>query len=114
MTPELSADGLALIKGKWIEVNKKRLRSLLDRMNGYDRDVTLMDAIKMEATNDELSFSNEDFISSMFEKLANVTSIKNAVIPSSVTATLRPYQVSGYTWLNRQFFYKARGEARGK
>ena len=62
MTPELSidgaalsqseveqilreSDGLALIKGKWIEVNKKRLQSLLDRMSGYDHDVTLMDAL---------------------------------------------------------------------
>ncbi len=117
MTPELSvdgvalsrseveqilreSDGLALVKGKWIEVNKKRLQSLLDKMNGYNHDVTLMDAIKMEATDDELSFSNEDFIGSMFGKLTNVNSTKNAVIPSSVTATLRPYQVSGYEWLN--------------
>ena len=66
MTPELSvdgitldqkeveqilreSDGLALIKGKWIEVNKKQLQSLLDKMSGYNHDVTLMDAIKMEA-----------------------------------------------------------------
>ncbi len=117
MTPELSvdgvalsqseveqilreSDGLALIKGKWIEVNKKRLQSLLDRMNGYNHEVTLMDAIKMEATDDELSFSNEDFISSMLGKLTNVNSITKPTIPESVTATLRPYQVSGYAWLN--------------
>ena len=117
MTPELSvdgvalskdeveqilreSDGLALIKGKWIEVNKKRLQSLLDKMSGYSHDVTLMDAIKMESAEDDISFSNEDFIGSMFGKLTNANSIKKPMIPSTVTATLRPYQVSGYAWLN--------------
>ena len=54
----------------------------------------------MEATDDELSFSNEDFIGSMIGKLTNANNIKKPAIPESVTATLRPYQVSGYAWLN--------------
>ena len=117
MTPELSvdgitltqneveqilreSDGLTLIKGKWIEVNQERLQSLLDKMSGYSHDVTLMDAVKMEAEEDEISFSNEDFIGSMFGKLRNSNEITKPAIPSTVTATLRPYQMSGYAWLN--------------
>ena len=96
------SDGLALIKGKWIEVDKKRLQGLLDKMKGYKHDVTLMEAMKIEAgtESDELSFSNEDFVSGMVAKLKNVNTITKPAIPNTVKATLRPYQVSGYAWLN--------------
>lgn len=97
------SDGLALIKGKWIEVDKKRLQSLLDKMNGYKHDVTLMEAMKMEAgmkgTEDEISFSNEDFISGMVGKLKDVNTIIKPAVPNTVKAKLRPYQISGYAWL---------------
>ena len=96
------SEGLALIKSKWIEVDKKRLQGLLDKMQGYKHDVTLMEAMKIEADmeSNEISFSNEDFVSGMVATLKNVNAITKPTIPNTVKATLRPYQVSGYAWLN--------------
>lgn len=41
-------EGLAFLKGKWVEVDHKRLRSLLARMEELPEEVTLMDTLRME------------------------------------------------------------------
>ncbi len=98
-------EGLALIKGKWVEVDKERLQRLLDKMNRYDKDVTLLDALKLEAglndfDNDEVEFTNEDFVANTLGKICNTTTFTTQkTLPRTVKATLRPYQRSGYSWL---------------
>ena len=44
-------EGLAFLKGKWVEVNHKKLRELLKRMDGMDTSITLREALQMEIGN---------------------------------------------------------------
>ena len=41
-------EGLAFLKGKWIEVDHAKLRRLLDEMEKYHGNLTLMEALRME------------------------------------------------------------------
>lgn len=41
-------EGLALLKGRWVEVDHRRLRALLERIETVPDEVTLMDALRME------------------------------------------------------------------
>ena len=98
-------DGLSFIKGKWVEVDKKRLHDLIDKMNEYSGDISFFEAMRLKAGLDaedeeEITFSNEDFLGETIKKLCNANKIRKPKIPSTVQATLRPYQVSGYAWLN--------------
>ncbi len=96
-------DGLALIKGKWVEVDKERLQGLLNKMDEYSGDISFFEAIRLKAgieEEEEITFSNEDFLGETVKKLCNASAITKPAIPSTVHATLRPYQVSGYAWLN--------------
>ena len=40
-------EGLAFLKGKWVEVDHRRLRSLLAQMEDMPKEVTLMDTLRM-------------------------------------------------------------------
>ena len=46
-------EGLALLKGKWIEVDHARLKQLLEEMEGQTKEITLMEALRMEMGTDE-------------------------------------------------------------
>lgn len=41
-------EGLAFLKGKWVEVNHARLKALLERMDEMQEDMTLRDALQLE------------------------------------------------------------------
>ena len=41
-------EGLAFLKGKWIEVDHARLRKLLEEMDEKSGEITLMEALRME------------------------------------------------------------------
>ena len=102
-----STEGLALIKGKWIEVDKKRLLELIDKMEEYGGEISFLDALKMESgisskSNDdekEIIFTNGEWLEQTLRKLRNPAEIKNFEIPQNVNAELRPYQVTGFNWL---------------
>lgn len=98
-------DGLAMIKGKWVEVDKERLQSLLDRMDDFNGDISFFEAMRLKAgmegnDEDEITFSNGDFIAETIKKLTNANELPKPKVPKSVKAELRPYQLSGYAWLN--------------
>lgn len=44
-----SADGLALIKGKWVEVNHKKLEALLKKMEEAPGEISLRDALMIQS-----------------------------------------------------------------
>lgn len=99
-------EGLALLKGKWIEVDHKRLQELLMQMEAVPGEVTLLDAMQMELGNIEGKadvgpiISNGKWLSGLLVNLRKPDNIRKSVLPKSFHATLRPYQKSGYTWLN--------------
>ncbi len=99
-------DGLAFLKGKWIEVDHERLKKLLEEMEEVPEDLTLMDALRLELGTGKASadvgqlVTNGAWLSSLLMNLRKPESIRKAVLPKSFRATLRPYQSSGFTWLN--------------
>ncbi|MBQ1491417.1 MAG: DEAD/DEAH box helicase family protein, partial [Blautia sp.] len=101
------SDGLALIKGKWVEVDREKLKKLLEQMKGESKELSLFEALRMQAG---LSGKKEDadvgnlltngqWLSSLFKKLRTPTALEEQEVSSQVSATLRPYQRTGYSWL---------------
>ena len=101
------SEGLAFFKGKWVEVNHKRLNSLLAEM-GENSSLTLMEALRMEALGSKDADSDLDgetlinhgsWLSEFFTRLRQPETLKKVKPPKTLHATLRPYQISGYNWL---------------
>ena len=101
--------GLAMLKGKWIEVDKKRLKELLAKMKEYNGDISFIDALKLESgltdkddivDDDDLTFTNGKWLNQLMQQLRRPETISAPPIPDTVNAQLRQYQVTGYAWLN--------------
>jgi len=101
-------EGLAFLKGKWIEVDHARLERLLEEMEGQEKEITLMEALRMEmGTKSEENavdvgplITNGKWLSSLLANLRKPEKIRKAAVPGTVKADLRPYQKNGYAWLN--------------
>lgn len=100
------AEGLAFLKGKWVEVNHKRLERLLKQMEEGPEEITFMDALRLEMGNEQKHadvgalITNGKWLSGLLQKLRQPQSITHSPLPNSFLATLRPYQENGYAWLN--------------
>lgn len=96
-------EGLALLKGKWIEVDHKRLHELLAQMEKVPGEMTLLDAMQMELGKPEGKadvgpiITNGKWLSGLLGNLRKPDNIRKAALPKSFRATLRPYQKSGFT-----------------
>ena len=97
-------NGLAFLKGKWIEVDQDRLNRLLQEMDSLKGEVTLMEALKMglgaEKTGDgpDSQITNGTWLRTLLQNLRTPQNIQAPGLPESFRAALRPYQKSGYTW----------------
>lgn len=100
-------DGLAFLKGKWIEADHERLKQLLLEMEENQNSVTLLEAlrgdVKFKENKEELDVgplvTNGKWLSGFLQNLRKPEHMKKARVPAGVKAKLRPYQQSGYTWL---------------
>lgn len=103
----MQTEGLAFLKGKWVEVDHAKLEALLSQMEEYRGDLTLMEALRMKldvGTGDSKAdtgpvVTNGEWLSGLLRKLTAPAQIHPAALPQSFHATLRPYQKSGFTWL---------------
>ena len=101
-------EGLAFLKGKWIEVNHQKLNRLLDEMRQYEGELTLMEALRMGlgSSRDDKDadvgkiLTNGKWLSQLLQSLRSPGKIRPAAPPKSFQAQLRPYQQTGFTWLN--------------
>ena len=100
-------EGLARLKGKWVEVDHAKLKALLKEMEKYKGDLTLLQALRIQTGVEEQPdldigplITNGKWLGSLLTKLRQPSTMREAKVPSSVQATLRPYQKTGYTWLN--------------
>lgn len=107
MTQLLSlSEGLAFFKGKWVEVNHQRLRQLLEAFENIDgKELTLFEALRQisapHENNDIISEVTRDQWLEEFLSLSAQSLSENKIsVPTSLNASLRPYQESGYAWLN--------------
>lgn len=101
-----STEGLAFLKGKWVEVNHRRLEKLLKQMEECRMDISLMDALRMEMGTEKNQadvgtiITNGQWLSELLQNLRQPQTIRQTTLPKSFHATLRPYQKNGFTWLN--------------
>ena len=99
-------EGLVFLKGKWIEVNHEKLRKLLEEMEDIPESLSFRDAVQLEMGNDKILpdvgivVSNGTWMSRMLLNLREPNRIRSVAVPKTLKATLRPYQKSGYSWLN--------------
>lgn len=101
-------EGLAFLKGKWVEVNHEKLNRLLEEMENYEGEMTLFDALRagLESGGEKQSadvgavMTNGKWLSDMLRNLRAPGNIRSARLPKSFQAELRHYQKTGFTWLN--------------
>ena len=100
-------EGLAFLKGKWIEVDHEKLRKLLDEMENYHGDLTLLEALRMDLNENQKQgedvgaiVTNGTWLADLLKDLRTPKRIRSAIVPKSFRAILRPYQKAGFTWLN--------------
>ncbi|MCD8205405.1 MAG: DEAD/DEAH box helicase [Clostridia bacterium] len=100
-------EGLAFLKGKWIEVDHDKLKELLKRMEEIPGEMTLLEALKMELKaengneDDTEEISNGKWVNDFFESFKKPEKNKAVAVPKGLNATLRPYQKVGYGWLRQ-------------
>lgn len=109
------AEGLAQYKGKWVEINKKKLEAALEALNrakeaAEDGELSLAEAMRLELSLTELagereaeieiSVSNGKWMKKIREMLTNPANIDPVPVEPTLHATLRGYQEDGYRWLN--------------
>ena len=106
------AEGLIQYKGKWVEINKKKLEDVLkafERVKDFatDEDLSLGEAMRLELNMNELlvlpadeidiSVSNGKWLRNLKETMLKPVE-KVSIVPS-FHAKLRGYQEVGYNWL---------------
>jgi len=107
------SDGLAFIKGKWIEVDRQKLNQGLEAFEQAQRaqqqGLTLKEAMRMHMgmkgafgdISDQglLEISNGDWLNATIEKLRRPDIIQSIRPDKKFKAALRPYQQNGLNWL---------------
>lgn len=101
------SEGLAFLKGKWIEVDHAKLRKFLEKLEEKGNDITLLEALRGPLKDDQLQdpdngvmISNGRWLSTLLQSLRDPSTLKPQKIPKKLLAQLRPYQNIGYTWLH--------------
>lgn len=101
----LRTEGLAFMKGKWIEVNHAKLQKMLEELHSEHKSLTMMEAMRMNLHDHEedeaYSITNGEWLASLFQKLRVPSKISEVALPQGIKATLRPYQNVGYAWLQQ-------------
>ena len=103
----MQTEGLSFIKGKWIEVDHARLRALLEQLEKYQGDISLLSALRSEACPSDDSedvgpvITNGAWLGGLLKKLRNPGKLRQVPLPESFQGTLRPYQQNGLDWLTQ-------------
>lgn len=110
------AEGLAFLKGKWVEVNHKRLQEALAayenaRQTLGNEQWTIADAMRLQLnaaqvldiasdSSVELEVAHGEWFQTVQSKLLHPDKLERIVSPGSdFHASLRPYQERGLSWL---------------
>lgn len=100
-------DGLAFIKGKWVEVNRSRLERALRMFESVEEGsegMTLAEAfratvgLEKPAGMEEVEFTNGEWLDSMLLRMKEAA-FEPPETPDSLHAELRPYQGRGVGWM---------------
>ena len=109
-----SAQGLAFIKGKWVDVDHGKLRSVLDAYSAAEKlagggGLTLREALRMQlgigaaarqgGGEKAPEVANGEWLAQLLEKMGQPEKIREIDPGSGFKARLRPYQLRGASWL---------------
>jgi len=109
------AEGLAFIKGKWVEVNHERLKETLKAYEQAQKlmgktDISMIDAMRFQLNAKkmlnipeeacELEVTNGEWLDSVVKKLTHPDTIEAVACGDDFHASLRAYQERGLSWLN--------------
>jgi non-specific serine/threonine protein kinase len=108
------SEGLAFIKGKWVEVDREKLEQTL---RAYEKaqalmaqeDLTLREAMRLQLDADralglseenvEVEISQGQWLESVVARLREPQRLDSVQLPGRFKAALRPYQRQGVDWL---------------
>ena len=98
-------EGLSVIKGKWVEIDKEKLTDLMNQYDKLKNDgTTISEVLRLTAkisdnnSNININCSNEDWLKEFIIKQEKNNPIFLNV-PDEFIGKLRPYQFDGYKWL---------------
>ena len=104
------SEGLAFIKGKWVEVNRNRLKRTLDAFEKakeyVDNGISMGDAFRMmfskEDTGSEEGVVVEygEWLNDFMRRISD-PDVSEVEVPDWFEATLRPYQETGVAWISQ-------------
>ncbi|MEW6041459.1 MAG: SNF2-related protein, partial [Elusimicrobiota bacterium] len=107
------SEGLAFIKGKWVEVDPERLKKTLEAYKKAQQlmeqgGLSLREAMHLQlnlqkdlgiSDDDMVSISNGEWLKSVVEKLRKPDLISSVNTSKNFKGELRPYQQKGLNWL---------------
>ncbi len=108
-------EGLAFIKGKWVEVDHEKLKETLKAYERAEKlmgktDMTMLEAmrfqlnpsemLKISGDADELEVTNGEWLNTVVSRLTHPEGIEAVSKGDDFTATLRTYQEKGLSWLH--------------
>ena len=98
-------EGLAMVKGRWVEVDHERLQALLDAFEeARGKSLSVFEAIRAaseDAADDDLvQVTRGEWLDGLLQRMRTPTEIGAYDAPASLHATLRPYQQTGFNWLS--------------
>ncbi|HDQ26311.1 MAG TPA: DEAD/DEAH box helicase [bacterium] len=107
------SEGLAFIKGKWVEVDSEKLKKTLEAYKKAGElmeqgGLSLREAMRLQlnlqkdfgiADDDTVDISNGEWLKSVVEKLRKPELIAAVNLSKSFMGELRPYQQKGLNWL---------------
>jgi non-specific serine/threonine protein kinase len=102
-------EGLAYLKGKWVEVDKEKLQELQKQLEVFNSgEYTLAQCLQMlagvdnavDVATDDIEVTNGDWLNSVMEKLTEPGKIEAVAPDEEFKALLRHYQQTGLNWLS--------------
>jgi non-specific serine/threonine protein kinase len=101
----IDTEGLSLIKGKWIEIDKNKLNNLLKEYEKIKNDgssfseLVQLSRLNLYGNDDvNVEFTNEDWLQNLINKNINETP-EIANVSKDFNGVLRKYQYDGFKWL---------------
>ncbi|MCX4026910.1 DEAD/DEAH box helicase [Endozoicomonas sp. SM1973] len=111
-------DGLAFIKGQWVEVDKEKLEQAMAQMkalekHGEEEGISFIEGMRLlSGASSDLSTSTveqdatewafieaDSKLSKILQQIRQPETLKSALPKRALKATLRPYQETGVNWL---------------
>jgi SNF2-related domain/SNF2 Helicase protein/Helicase conserved C-terminal domain len=109
-------DGLVLLKGRWVEVDRDKLSAVLERWRTMEKHaerdgIGFLEAMRLLADQGELEAGNGDslawsevsagaWLADVLGRLREPESAKKLKVGKGLNASLRPYQQVGVRWLH--------------